>query len=119
MTRHHTRRLSIASVSSLGAEQKYAHRVPALRVSHSLITGHLFIGDDMLHKTDFFQEQTAQCRALAARAANKTDREFWLRLAQRWEELLRAKQLESDGSAAEPVQKLVSGRTRFTRRDAA
>jgi len=70
----------------------------------------------MLHKTDFFQEQTAQCRALAARAANKTDREFWLRLAQRWEELLRAKQLESEGSAAEPVQKLVSGRTRFTRR---
>jgi hypothetical protein len=57
--------------------------------------------------------------SIAARAANKTDREFWLRLAQRWEELLRAKQLESEGSAAEPVQKLVSGRTRFTRRDAA
>ena len=53
----------------------------------SLITGHLFIGDDMLHKTDFFQEQTAQCRALAARATNKTDHEFWLRLACRWEEL--------------------------------
>jgi hypothetical protein len=61
-------------------------------VSRSLITGHLFIGDDMLHKTDFFQEQTAQCRALGARATTKTDREFWLRLAQRWEELLQAKQ---------------------------
>jgi hypothetical protein len=46
----------------------------------------------VLNKTDFFQEQTAQCRALAARAANKTDREFWMRLACRWEELLRAKQ---------------------------
>jgi hypothetical protein len=42
----------------------------------------------VLNKTDFFQEQTAQCRALAARAASKTDRDFWLRLACRWEELL-------------------------------
>jgi hypothetical protein len=42
----------------------------------------------VLNKTDFFQEQTAQCRALAARAANKPDREFWLRLACRWQELL-------------------------------
>jgi hypothetical protein len=42
----------------------------------------------MLHKTDFFQEQTAQCRALGA----QTDREFWLRLARRWEELLQTKQ---------------------------
>jgi hypothetical protein len=57
-------------------------------VSRSLITGHSFIGVIVLNKTDFFQEQTAQCRALAARAANKTDREFWLRLACRWEELL-------------------------------
>jgi len=39
----------------------------------------------VLNKTDFFQEQTVQCRALAARAASKTDREFWLRLACRWE----------------------------------
>jgi hypothetical protein len=46
----------------------------------------------VLNTIDFFQEQTAQCRALAARAANKTDREFWLRLACRWEELLQAKQ---------------------------
>ena len=42
----------------------------------------------VLNKTDFFQEQTVQCRALAARAASKTDREFWLRLACRWEGLL-------------------------------
>jgi hypothetical protein len=88
-------------------------------VSRYLITGHLFIGDDMLNPTDFFQEQTAQCRALAARSAKKTDREFWQRLAQRWEELLRAKQPESDGSGAVSVRKPISGRTRFTRRHAA
>jgi hypothetical protein len=46
----------------------------------------------MRNTIDFFEEQKAQCRALAARAANKTDREFWLRLACRWEELLQAKQ---------------------------
>jgi len=46
----------------------------------------------MRNPIDFFEEQKAQCCALATRAANKTDREFWLRLACRWEELLQAKQ---------------------------
>ncbi len=46
----------------------------------------------MRNTIDFFEEQKAQCRVLAARAANKADREFWLRLACRWEELLQAKQ---------------------------
>jgi len=45
----------------------------------------------MRNTIDFFEEQKAQCRALAARAANKTDREFWLRLA-RVVGLLQAKQ---------------------------
>jgi hypothetical protein len=57
-------------------------------VSRSLITGIRLLVVILLNKTDFFQEQTAQCRALAARAANKTDRELWLRLACRWEGLL-------------------------------
>jgi hypothetical protein len=46
----------------------------------------------MPETADFFQEQTKQCSDLAARASNKTDREFWLRLAHRWEELLTASQ---------------------------
>jgi hypothetical protein len=60
----------------------------------------------VLNKTDFFQEQTVQCRALAARAANKTDREFWLRLACRWEELLQrgGAGLEADKSLASSVR---------------
>jgi hypothetical protein len=39
--------------------------------------------------TDFFQDQIKQCRSLAA-TAKKGDRDFWNRLANRWENLLRA-----------------------------
>jgi hypothetical protein len=46
----------------------------------------------MLETDDFFQEQMKRCSDLAARASNKGDREFWLRLAHRWEELLQARQ---------------------------
>jgi hypothetical protein len=46
----------------------------------------------MLETTDFFHEQIKQCKNLAERASNKADREFWQRLAHRWEELLQARQ---------------------------
>jgi hypothetical protein len=39
--------------------------------------------------TDFFQKQAQECRRLAAQATGKNDREYWLRLAQRWEWLTR------------------------------
>jgi hypothetical protein len=42
----------------------------------------------MLHKADFFQEQINQCRRLADQAPNKNDREFWLKMTQRWEGVL-------------------------------
>jgi hypothetical protein len=35
----------------------------------------------MLEANDFFQGQIKQCNDLAARAFDKDDREFWLRLA--------------------------------------
>jgi hypothetical protein len=66
----------------------------------------------MIHTTDFFQEQIKQCGALAARASNKADREFWLTLAHRWEGLLRAGQ----NGGVESVQKLRFGRPIFTKR---
>jgi hypothetical protein len=72
----------------------------------------------MIEKNDFFRDQIEQCRSLAERARNKTDREFWLRLAQRWEALWGAKQPESHGSGTEPVRKRRYG-TRFTSRQAA
>jgi hypothetical protein len=40
------------------------------------------------HKADLFQEQINQCRRLAEQASNKNDRQFWLKMTQRWEELL-------------------------------
>ncbi len=72
----------------------------------------------MLETNDFFEDQITQCRAQAERAANKADREFWLRLAERWKELLRAKQPNSNDSRGQPPRKHRFGRTRFTRRAA-
>jgi hypothetical protein len=37
---------------------------------------------------DFFQKESQECKRLAAQATGKTDREYWLGLAQRWESLL-------------------------------
>jgi hypothetical protein len=42
----------------------------------------------MLEMSDFFQKQAQECRRLAAQASGKNDREYWLRLAQRWEWLV-------------------------------
>jgi hypothetical protein len=40
----------------------------------------------------FFEEQAKQCNDLATTANNAKDREFWLQLGGRWEDLLRAQQ---------------------------
>jgi hypothetical protein len=44
----------------------------------------------MLETNDFFRNQIDQCNGLAVRASSKNDREFWLRLAHRWEKLIQA-----------------------------
>jgi hypothetical protein len=41
-------------------------------------------------KSDFFQEQIKKCNSLVEQASNKTDREFWLGMARRWERMLEA-----------------------------
>jgi hypothetical protein len=51
----------------------------------------------MLEPNDFFQNQVKQCRSQAESAANKNDREFWLQLAHRWENL----SLAGGGNGAE------------------
>ena len=59
----------------------------------------------MLEPTDFFQDQIRQCRNLAARANNKSDRDFWSRLANRWENLLRAQERgNTDGELVEKMR---------------
>jgi hypothetical protein len=53
----------------------------------------------MLEPNDFFENQIKQCRSQAESAANKSDREFWLQLAHRWERLSqlgRAGAIEAD-----------------------
>jgi plasmid stabilization system protein ParE len=67
----------------------------------------------MLEPTDFFQDQIRQCRNLAARANNKSDRDFWSRLANRWENLLRAQ--EHGSPEGEIVEKARFERRIFTK----
>jgi hypothetical protein len=68
----------------------------------------------MIETSDFFEDQVKQCRKLAAEASDKNDREFWLRLAHRWEGLLRAQ--KQDGAGVETVQKVRFERPLFTKR---
>jgi hypothetical protein len=64
---------------------------------------------EMLYPTDFFQEQVQQCKTFAAQSSNKNDRNFWHRMADRWEGLLQARQQTIGG--VERFEK-----TRFDRR---
>ena len=53
----------------------------------------------MLETSVFFQNQIERCNSLAEQASNESEREFWLRLAHRWEEILQTK------SARRPMSK--------------
>jgi hypothetical protein len=46
----------------------------------------------LLGMTDFFQKEALQCKDLASRARDKSNREYWLRLADRWEKLVQGQQ---------------------------
>ena len=78
------------------------------------VSGAFVVVTQMLETTDFFQDQVKQCRKLAADAHDKNDREFWLRLAYRWEGLLRAQR--PDGTGVEIVQKIRFERPIFSKR---
>jgi hypothetical protein len=78
------------------------------------VSGAFVLVTAMLETTDFFQDQVKQCRKLAADAHDKNDREFWLRLAHRWEGLLRAQQ--NEGAGVETVQKVRFERPIFAKR---
>jgi hypothetical protein len=45
----------------------------------------------MLETNVFFQKQIERCNLLAEEASKQSEQEFWLRSAQRWEEILRVK----------------------------
>jgi hypothetical protein len=50
----------------------------------------------MLETADFFEQQAKECRDSAARSRDKNDREFWLKMAARWEGLLKTRQSGDD-----------------------
>ena len=72
----------------------------------------------MLETVVFFEEQIKQCRDLAAQSTNKNDREFWLRMLNRWEALLQARQRDR-GPGFETAHKFRFQRLRFAKRHAA
>jgi hypothetical protein len=67
----------------------------------------------MLETVDFFETQIKQCRDSAARCSKKNDREFWLKMANRWEGLLQARQPRN--ADTDPVQKFSFQRLRLAR----
>ena len=67
----------------------------------------------MLETVDFFETQIKQCRDTAARSNKKNDREFWLKMANRWEGLLHARQPRN--ADADHVQKFSFQRLRLAR----
>jgi len=66
----------------------------------------LFAGITMLQTIDFFQEQIKQCRDAAARSDNKPDQEFRLKMADRWEGLMRTRQFSNVGNQPAPKSRL-------------
>ena len=67
----------------------------------------------MLETADFFETQIKQCRDSAAQSSKKNDREFWLKMANRWEGLLQARQPRD--ADTDPVQKFSFERLRLAR----
>jgi hypothetical protein len=66
---------------------------------------------EMLETADFFEQRIKECRSSAAQSRNKNDREFWLKMAARWEGLLKSREKSDD----EPVTRLSITRSRFRR----
>jgi hypothetical protein len=59
---------------------------------------------EMLETRDLFEEQIKECKGAAAKSANKIDREFWLKMAFRWEGLLKARQNNDGGPVLRPTR---------------
>jgi hypothetical protein len=102
--------LTLASLWSLGTNTALLR----FRFIQAPVSGAFVVVIAMLETSDFFQDQAKQCRKLAADAHDKNDREFWLRLAHRWEGLLRNQQHDSAG--VETVQKVRFERPIFAKR---
>src|SRR5215472_10438242 len=63
-----------------------------------------------LETADFFEQRIKECRSSAVQSINKNDREFWLKMAARWEGLLKSRQTGDD-----PVRRPTPRRSMFRR----
>jgi hypothetical protein len=77
----------------------------------------IFLVFAMLEMTDFFEKEAQGCRRLAAEATRKNDREYWLRLAQRWDWLLQQNRSAEDEAIRPRARSMVE--KRFAKRRAA
>src|SRR6476620_7436167 len=101
---------------ALWRRNKYRHAaLPPLKSPDQ--PGHFVAVIVMLETSDFFEDQIKECNAQAVRAVDKSDREFWRHLAQRWAELLQAKQ--RSGPNLDAVRTLRRTRQIFSKRRAA
>jgi hypothetical protein len=65
-------------------------------------SGRSVVENAMLDTADFFETQIKQCTETAAHSRNKNDREFWLKMAARWEGLLEPDKMATSRSADRP-----------------
>jgi hypothetical protein len=61
--------------------------------------GYFLFGVSM-ETTDFFQNEAMRCRGNAKMATSKDDREFWLKMANRWETMQRITKQETPEAEA-------------------
>jgi hypothetical protein len=73
---------------------------------------------ELLETADLFEEQIKECKCAAAKSANKNDREFWLKMAARWEGLLKSRQ-NGDEPVRRPSRRSIFRRSMLLARTAA
>jgi hypothetical protein len=59
----------------------------------------------MRDTNEFFEGKAQECTALAYAAGNETDREFWLRLARRWEEMQQPRRRKPTQTEGGPLRR--------------
>jgi hypothetical protein len=59
----------------------------------------------MRDTNEFFEAKAQECTALSNAAGNETDREFWLRLAQRWEDMQRPRRRKRTQGEGAPLRR--------------
>jgi hypothetical protein len=85
--------------------------------------GILLLAIPMQEMSDFFQKEALECRRVAGQVTGKSDREYRLRLAQRWERLVQpggaSNETDQRRSFDRPIRQRKAFAKRFAKRQAA